>query len=128
MKIFTNLNHEIISLDITPEFYEHEFEIEKTREELFGDLCDACICGYRYEPIYDLLFNEDGSNARDEKTGELLYKINEYGERIRTGWQCYPFLDYQVLMAIQRQYKASQYQIDDLTCAIADVIGGVYNA
>lgn len=128
MKIFTNLNHEIISLDIAPEFYEHEIEIEKTREELFGDLCDACICGYRYEPIYELLFDEDGSNARDEKTGELLYKINEDRERIQTGWQCYPFMDYQVLMAIQRQYKASQYQIDDLTCAMADVIGGAYNA
>lgn len=128
MKIYTNLNYEIISLDIIPDYYEHEIEVEQTREEMFGNLCDACVCGYRYEPVYELLFNEDGSNARDKDTGDLLYKTDECGNRIHTGWQCYPFMDYQVLMAIQRQHEASQHQIDDLTCVMADVIGGVYNA
>lgn len=128
MKIYTNFTHDILALDNPPEKYEHEIEVDQTREEMFGNLCDACICGYRYEPAYELLFKEDGSNARDEETGDLLYKTDAQGHRITVGWQCYPFMDYQVLMAIQRQYEASQSQIDDLTCVMADVIGGVYNA
>lgn len=128
MKIFTNFTYDILALDNIPEHYEHEIEVEQTREELFGNLCDACVCGYRYAPAYELLFNEDGSISRDEETGDLLYKTDERGNRIHTGWQCYPFMDYQVLMAIQRQHEASQHQIDDLTCVMADVIGGAYNA
>lgn len=128
MKIFTNFTHDILALDNAPEHYEHEIEVEQTREELFGNLCNACICGYRYEPAYEMLFNDDRSNARDEKTGELLYKTDAQGNRITVGWQLYPFMDYQVLMTIQRQYEASQGQIDDLTCMMSDVIGGVYNA
>lgn len=128
MKIYTNFTHDILAIDNPPEHYEHEIEVDRTREEMFGDLCDACICGYRYEPNYELLFNEDGSISRDEETGELRYKTDANGNRIHTGWQCYPSMDYLVLMAIQRQYEASQQQIDDLTCVMADVIGGVYNA
>ena len=75
-----------------------------------------------------MLFNDDGSNARDDITGELLYKMDSEGNRIQTGWQLYPFMDFNVLMTIQRQYETSQKQIDDLTCAMADLIGGVYNA
>ena len=48
MKIYVNFNYEIIALDSPPEKYEHEIDVEQTRSELFGDLCDACICGYRY--------------------------------------------------------------------------------
>lgn len=128
MKIYTNCAHDILALDNAPEHYEHEIEVDQTREELFGNLCDACVCGYRYEPAYEMLFNDDGSNARDENTGELLYKTDAQGNRITVGWQLYPFMDYQVLMAIQRQYECAQRQIDDLTCVMADMIGGVYNA
>lgn len=128
MKIYVNFNYEIIALDSRPEKYEHEIEVEQTRSELFGDLCDACICGYCYEPAYEMLFNDDGSNARDDITGEFLYKMDSEGNRIQTGWQLYPFMDFNVLMAIQRQYEESQRQIDDLTCVMADLIGGVYNA
>ena len=128
MKIYVNFNYEMIALDSPPEKYEHEIDVEQTRSELFGDLCDACICGYRYEPAYEMLFNDDGSNARDDITGELLYKMDSEGNRIQTGWQLYPFMDFNVLMTLQRQYETSQKQIDDLTCAMADLIGGVYNA
>ena len=128
MKIYTNYTHDILALDNAPEHYEHEIEVEQTREELFGNLCDACVCGYRYAPVYELLFNEDGSISRDEETGELHYRTNAQGNRIQTGWQIYPFMDFNVLTAIQHQYEGSQRQIDDLTCVMADVIGGVYNA
>lgn len=128
MKIYTNYTHDILALDNAPEHYEHVVEVEQTREELFGNLCDACICGYRYAPAYELLFNDDGSISLDEETGELHYKTNEQGNRIQIGWQIYPFMDFNVLTTIQRQYEGSQRQIDDLICVMADVIGGVYNA
>ena len=128
MKIYTNFTHDILALDNPPEHYEHEVEVNQTREELFGNLCDACICGYRHAPAYELLFNENGSIFQDKETGEPHYKTDALGKRIQTGWQCYPFMDFNVLMAVQRQYEGSQHQIDELTCAMADVIGGAYNA
>lgn len=118
MKIYVNQNYEIISLDIDPEIYKKVFKVDKTRTEMFGNLCDACILGYKYEPLYEFLFNEDGSNARDEKTGELLYKLDENGEKILQGYSCYPFVDYRTLMLIQKQYEDSQKQIKVLNAQI----------
>lgn len=118
MKIYVNENYEIISLEIEPEIYREIFEIELTRAEMFGTLCDACAQGYRYEPQYELLFNEDGSNARDEKTGELLYKLDGNGEKIPAGYACYPFVDYTTLMLIQKQYEDSQKQVQALNAQI----------
>ena len=77
---------------------------------MFGNFCDIVIQGYKYEPQYELLFNKDGSNARDEKTGELLYKLDESGEKIFNGYACYPFVDYRTLMLVQKQYEESQKQ------------------
>ncbi len=112
MKIYTNHQYEILSLDTLPSFYMEpiEFEVTSTREEMFGNLCDAVIRGYKYEPVYEMLFNEDGSNARDEITHELLYKVDENGEKIFQGYACYPFVDYHTLMLIQKQYEDSQRQ------------------
>nr|DAJ03035.1 MAG TPA: hypothetical protein [Caudoviricetes sp.] len=119
MKIYLNKQNEIMALDIIPENYSESFEVDRTREEMFGNLCDACIQGYKYEPQYELLFNEDGSNARDEKTGELLYKTDEAGSKIPNGYACYPFVDYKTLMLIQKQYEDSQKQVQELTAQIA---------
>ncbi|MFR3729187.1 hypothetical protein [Lacrimispora sp.] len=119
MRIYVNENYEIIALDAELENYWHMFEVGQTREEMFGNLCEACIQGYKYEPLYEFLFNEDGSNARDEKTGELLYKLDENGERLLQGYSCYPFVDYKTLMLIQKQYEDSQRQVQALNAQIA---------
>ena len=119
MKIYVNENYEIIALDAEPKNYRHVFEVDQTRTEMFGNLCEACIQGYKYEPLYEFLFNEDGSNARDEKTRELLYKLNETGEKILQGYSCYPFVDYKTLMLIQKQYEDSQKQVQALNAQIA---------
>lgn len=119
MKIYANEQYEIISLDTEPKIYYHVFESDQNRKEMFGSLCDACVQGYKYEPLYEFLFNEDGSNARDEKTGELLYKLNENGEKILQGYSCYPFVDYKTLMLIQKQYEDSQKQMQALNAQIA---------
>jgi hypothetical protein len=118
MKIYVNNQYEIIALDSELEFYDHMFETEQGRIELFGNFCDAVISGYKYEPQCEFLFNEDGSNARDEKTGELLYKTDEAGCKISNGFVCYPFIDYSTLMLIQKQYEDSQKQVQALNAQI----------
>lgn len=118
MKIYTNVNYEIVALDIEPENYEHCFFVERTREEQFGTCCDLVIQGYKYEPQYEFLFKEDGSNTRDEKTGELLYKLDNKGNKVPTGFACYPFIDHRTLMLIQKQYEDSQKQIQVLNAQI----------
>lgn len=119
MKIYVNEQYEILSLDKEPQIYGQVFDVERQREEMFGNLCDTVICGYKYEPQYELLFNEDGSNSRDEVTGELIYKLGNKGEKILQGYACYPFVDYRTLMLIQKQYEDSQRQVQVLNAQIA---------
>lgn len=118
MKIYVNKENEILALDKEPNTFECVFEVNQARTEMFGNLCDTCIQGYKYEPQYEFLFNEDGSNARDEKTGELLYRRDEAGSKISNGYACYPFVDYKTLMLIQKQYEDSQKQVQALTAQI----------
>jgi len=114
MKIYVNDQHEILSIDLEPDCYKEIFEVKQTREEMFGTFCDVCVQGYKYEPQYEFLFNEDGSNARDAVTGELLYKLDDNGEKILQGYVCYPFVDYQTLMLLQKQYEDSQKHVQSL--------------
>lgn len=117
MIIYVNERYEILSLDIKVDC-KHKFEVDQTRADMFDNLCDAVILGYKYEPSYELLFNEDGSNARDERTGELLYKLDENGEKVPAGYACYPFIDHKTLMLIQNQYEDSQRQVQVLNAQI----------
>lgn len=119
MKIYTNNNYEIVALDVEPASYGYCFEVERTKEDIFGDWCDVCIQGYKYEPQCELLFNEDGSNARNEKTGELLYKLDDEGNKIQSGYSCYPYIDYQTLILIQKQYEESQRHVHALNAKVA---------
>lgn len=118
MKIYVNEQNEIIALDNEPIDFANVFETEQTKEEMFGNWCDTCIQGYKYEPQCEFLFNEDGSNARDEKTGELLYKLDEEGNKIPAGYALYPYVDYQTLTLIQKQYEESQKQVQVLNAQI----------
>lgn len=118
MKIFVNADYEILSLDIAPQKYAYCLDSSLERDKIFGNFCDAVVKGHKYEPQYEMIFNEDGSNARDEKTGDLLYKLDENGEKIPAGYACYPFIDYKTLMLIQKQYEDSQKQIQALNAQI----------
>lgn len=109
MKLYLNDRYEIIALDEKPVNYEYCFEVNETREEMFGNWCDTCIQGYKYEPQYKLLFNEDGSNARDKETGELLYNLDSEGNKIPAGYAYYPFIDYNTLTLIQKQHEENQH-------------------
>ncbi len=114
MKIYVNDRYEIIGLDTEVDGYKEVFDVDKTKEEIFTNLCDSCIYGYKYEPLYEMLFNEDGSNKRDEMTGEFLYKVDNNGNKITNGFSCHPFVNVQTLMLIQNQYDASQKQFKAL--------------
>lgn len=118
MKIYVNENYEILSINNILDNFTFVFNTEQTRGELFGELCDTCIQGYKFQPQYEMLFKEDGSNARDEKTGELLYKLDENGEKIPAGYACYPFVDHKMLMLIQKQYEDSQQKVQALNAQI----------
>ena len=113
MEIYVNENYEVLSIDKEPPSYYECISELGTRESLFGNWCDTCIQGYKYEPQYELLFNEDGSNARDEKTGELLYNLDSLGEKIPAGYACYPFIDFHTLKLIQKQYEENQKAIQE---------------
>lgn len=118
MKIYVNEQYEILSIDLEAKSYSYVFEISQTREEVFGNLCDTCIKGYKYEPSYEFLFNDDGSNARDEEAGELLYKLDEKGNKIQNGFMCYPFVPQSTIIMIQQQYEESQKKEKALTAKI----------
>lgn len=120
MKIYVNDQYEILSLDIEPSYYRESFEVEASRQEMFGNLCNTCIQGYKYEPQYEFLFNEDGSNARNEETGELLYKLDEEGNKIFNGYACYPFVDSRTLILIQNQYDENQKAMQESLAFISE--------
>lgn len=118
MKIYTNNNYEILSVNEKPSEFNHVFDIYQTREDLFGKFCNACIQGYKYEPQYELLFTENGENVRDEKTGELMFRLDKEGNKIPNGYACYPFVDYKTLILIQKQYEDSLNQLHALKAQI----------
>ncbi len=51
MKIYVNDQYEIIGLDKEMAGYKQVFNTDLTRSDLFGDLCDACIQGYKYDTL-----------------------------------------------------------------------------
>lgn len=119
MKIYVNEQYEILSLDKVPESYFKKIKTENTRGQLFGTWCDTCINGYRYEPAWEYLFNDDGSHVLDEYSNPI-YKLDETGERIADGWQCYPFVDCLILSLIQKQYESNQAYVTELQLALTE--------
>ena len=104
MKIYTNAQHEIIgySPDYVPAEYANEYEVE---DDFVGDRSFPVMCGYKYEPQYELDFNEDGTMKYDDQ-GNLVYKLDDEGEKIFTGYGFYPFIDTRVLDRLQQEADA----------------------
>lgn len=119
MKLYTNENHEIIgySPNYIPSEYAHEYEVG---DELFSGKSFSVVCGYKYAPQYELDFNEDGSLKYDEH-GELVYKLDEEGEKIFQGYALYPFIDSQVLARLQQEADERKKEIDDINAKAAVV-------
>ena len=104
MKIYTNEQHEIIgySSDYVPTEYANEYEVE---DDFIGNRSFPVMCGYKYEPQYELDFNEDGTMKYDDQ-GNLVYKLDDEGEKIFTGYGFYPFIDTRVLDRLQQEADA----------------------
>ena len=101
MKLYTNEQHEIIGYtpDYVPKEYAHEYEVE---EDLVWNRSFPVMCGYKYEPQYELDFNKDGTMKYDDQ-GNLVYKLDDEGEKIFTGYSFYPFIDTRVLDRLQQE-------------------------
>lgn len=109
MKIYTNDQHEIIgySPNYTPTSYAHEYDVE---DDLLSGKSFTVACGYKYEPQYELDFNEDGTMKYDEN-GDLVYKLED-GEKVLIGYGFFPFIDTRVLDRLQQE---ADQRIADLT-------------
>ncbi len=101
VKIYTNEQHEIIGYEpsYVPVEYVNEYDVE---DDLVGNRSFPVMCGYKYAPQYELDYNEDGTMKYDEN-GDLVYKLNEEGEKIFTGYGFFPFIDSQVLDRLQQE-------------------------
>lgn len=119
MKLYTNSNHEIIGCSPShiPVEYVNEYDVE---DDMLNVMEFPVVCGYKYEPKYELDFNEDGSLKYDEQ-GNLVYKTDEDGEKIFTGYAFYPFVDYQVLEKLQVMNDENEKKVTELQLALTQV-------
>lgn len=119
MKLYTNLNHEIVGYSPShiPVEYVNEYDVE---DGMLNGMAFPVICGYKYEPNYELEFNTDGSLKYDEQ-GNLVYKTDEDGEKIFTGYAFYPFVDYQVLEKLQVMNDENEKKVTELQLALTQV-------
>lgn len=101
MKLYTNDQHEIIGYEpnYIPADYANEYEAE---DGLLSGKSYTVACGYKYEPQYELDFNEDGSMKYDDQ-GNLIYKLDDEGQKIFVGYGFFPFIDTQVLARFQQE-------------------------
>lgn len=116
MKIFTNEYHEICDINSTTRTDLTEYEIS---DDSFQGKCASYICGYKYEPQYQLVLNEDGTNKQDE-LGNDIYVLDDSGNKILTGFSLYPFVDYNVLLRIQAEHDAQELMLNELTQSVVD--------
>lgn len=103
MKLYTNEQHEIIGYSpaYIPEKYVHEYDVS---DDFVSNRSFPVMCGYKYEPQYELDFNEDGTMKYDEN-GDLVYKLVD-GDKVFIGYGFYPFIDTRVLDRLQQEADA----------------------
>lgn len=103
MKLYTNERHEIIGYgpNYIPVEYSHVYDVDY---DLVGNRSFPVMCGYKYEPQYELDFNEDGTMKYDEN-GDLVYKLVD-GDKVFIGYGFYPFIDTRVLDRLQQEADA----------------------
>ena len=105
VKIYTNQYHEIIGRDPDhiPKAFDHEYEIDDYE---ISDLPYVVLCGYMYEPVYALDFDETGNMQYDDQ-GNPVYKLDGEGEKILLGYSLRPFVDRNVLDRLKHYYNSS---------------------
>ncbi len=116
MKIYTNEYSEICAINNTTRSDLTEYLID---DSTFEGKCEAFICGYKYEPQYQLEIDSDGINKKDS-FGNDVYVLDEEGNKILSGYSIYPFIDYNVLLRIQAEHDTQELLMDELTQSIVD--------
>lgn len=105
MKIYINERYEICALNDTDR--NDLEEIEVNRDDL-GKWCDAVLFGFKYKPSYEW----------DSEANNWVY--NEKGNRVLVGRAFYPFIDYNIIEFIHRQYENDQSEKYELLATIVD--------
>lgn len=104
MKIYVNEQYEICALGSTDRADLIEIEADS---EILSNWCDVALTGFKYEPSW----------ACDEN-GEFI--LDNKGNRIQAGYAFYPFIDYNMLLLIQKQHEQSQQEITTLQLVLAE--------
>ncbi|GLB24913.1 hypothetical protein LXJ15735_11540 [Lacrimispora xylanolytica] len=92
MKIYTDVNYNIISLDKEPDSYYKVIDTADTRESLFNGLCDEAISLMRYEPLYT--------------------------EHVMTGYILSSSVDWHVVQLIQNLYSNTKKEVFNLSARL----------
>lgn len=116
MKIYTNEYDEICDVNSTQRTDLTQYEID---DETFKGKCITYICGYKYEPQYQVEVDTDGT-IKKTKDGDVVYTLDENGNKIPCGFSLYPFVDYNVLLRIQAEHDAQELYLEELTQSIVD--------
>ncbi len=105
VKIYTNQYHEIIGRDPDhiPKAFDHEYEID---DYGISYLPYVVLCGYMYEPVYALDFDETGNMQYDDQ-GNPIYKLDDEGEKILLGYSLRPFVDKNMLDRLKHYYDSN---------------------
>lgn len=125
MKIYTNEYYEICAINSTDRTDLTEHEID---DDFFAGKCEDYIFGYRYEPQFDMEFNENGETVLNDD-GTPVYKLDDNGEKVIIGWSLYPWQDYNLLCIAQNKYEQEQAKqetdmaIAELSILMASIMG-----
>ena len=112
MIVFTDNEDRIIAYDSTDKTYNNKIDIGN----YFDNKCDEYIFGYKCIPTYELELDDNGIPVHDEK-GNLVYRTDEDGNKIISGFSTYPFIPYT---------EVYQNAYEQMTLTLADFLGGVY--
>lgn len=97
-KIYTDNQDRIVAVGSTDRTDVTEYEVDS---EMFGNMCEAVIFGYKYGPVYLCKYGEDGNEILDPETNEPIYELDERGNPVIAGIQFVPFVPDVVLDRIQ---------------------------
>lgn len=112
MIVFTDNEDRIIAYDSTDKEYKNKIDIGN----YFDNKCDEYIFGYKCVPTYQMEVDDNLMPKLDEH-GDIIYSVDEHGNKIISGFSTYPFLPY--LEVAQRSYE-------QMILTLAEVIGGAY--
>lgn len=120
MKIYINNDYNIISIDKEPKEY---FRLHETygdiKESNFYNMCDTCMHLWKHEPQYKIKLDKDYNIIRDS-IGQIVYELDENGNKKEIGWATYPSMDLNIISSIQMEYDRQQLEAQEIMQSVID--------